>query len=71
MTQIASERDAFVVPLACLEPRRWADQQFGMPRTGSHWARFRSESLKALCDLIARGSGLRSVQKSLCTRSIE
>ena len=58
-TQIANERDALVVPLACLEPRRWADQQFGMPRTGSHWARFRSESLQALRgDLIARGSGL-------------
>ena len=48
-----------MVPLACLEPRRWADQQFGMPRTGSHWARFRSESLQALrAELIARGSGL-------------
>jgi deoxyribodipyrimidine photo-lyase len=58
-TQIANERDALVVPLACLEPRRWADQQFGMPRTGSHWARFRSESLQALrAELIARGSGL-------------
>ena len=58
-TQIANERDALVVPLACLEPRRWADQQFGMPRTGSHWARFRSESLQALrADLLARGSGL-------------
>ena len=30
-----------------------------MPRTGSHWARFRSESLQALRgDLIASGSGL-------------
>ena len=58
-TQIANERDALVVPLACLEPRRWADQQFGMPRTGPHWARFRSESLQALrAELIARGSGL-------------
>ena len=58
-TQIANERDALVVPLACLEPRRWADQQFGMPRTGLHWARFRSESLQALrAELIARGSGL-------------
>ena len=46
-TQIANERDALMVPIACLEPRRWADQQFGMPRTGSHWARFRSESLQA------------------------
>ena len=58
-TQIAKERDALLVPLACLEPRRWADQHFGMPRTGSHWARFRSESLLALRrDLVARGSGL-------------
>ena len=35
-TQIADERDALVVPLACLEPAM-ADQQFGMPtpvRTG-------------------------------------
>ena len=31
-TQIANERAALVVPLACLEPRRWADQQFGMRR---------------------------------------
>ncbi len=58
-TQIANERKALVVPLACLEPRRWADQQFGMPRTGSHWARFRSESLQAVKrDLVAQGSGL-------------
>ncbi len=58
-TQIANERKALVVPLACLEPRRWADQQFGMPRTGSHWARFRSESLQAVKrDLVAHGSGL-------------
>ncbi|MDC3058079.1 DASH family cryptochrome [Litorivicinus sp.] len=57
--QIANERDALVVPLACLEPRRWADQQFGMSRTGSHWVRFRSESLQGLRrDLVALGSGL-------------
>ena len=58
-TQIANEHKALVVPLACLEPRRWADQQFGMPRTGSQWARFRSESLQAVKrDLVAQGSGL-------------
>jgi deoxyribodipyrimidine photo-lyase len=57
--KIASERGAYVVPLACLEPRRWAGQQFGMPRVGMHWARFRSESLSSLRDdLISLGSDL-------------
>jgi deoxyribodipyrimidine photo-lyase len=55
--KIASERSAFLVPLACLEPRRWAGQQFGVPRTGVHWARFRSESLQSLRDALM---GLRS-----------
>ena len=57
--KIASERGAHLVPLACLEPRRWADQQFGMPRCGLHWARFRSESLQSLRgDLVSLGSNL-------------
>jgi deoxyribodipyrimidine photo-lyase len=57
--KIARERNAYLIPLACLEPRRWRNQQFGMPRIGVHWARFRSESLQSLrSDLIARGSGL-------------
>lgn len=37
-----------MVALACLEPRRWADQQFGLPRIGPHWMRFRAQSLRAL-----------------------
>ena len=58
-TKIAKERGVYFVPLACLEPRRWADQQFGMPRIGKHWARFRSESLRALRDdLLTHGSDL-------------
>ena len=46
--QIAQTRGAQVLALACLEPRRWADQQFGLSRVGSHWMRFRAESLRAL-----------------------
>ena len=47
------------MPLACLEPRRWSHQQIGKPRNGLHWARFRSESLRALrSELVARGNGL-------------
>ena len=58
-TTLAFERGASVIPLACLEPRRWSHQQFGMPRNGLHWARFRSESLRALrSELVARGNGL-------------
>lgn len=58
-TTLALERGASVIPLACLEPRRWSHQQFGMPRNGLHWARFRSESLRALrSELVARGNGL-------------
>ena len=56
---LAKSIGAQLVPLACLEPRRWADQQFGLPRVGEHWARFRAESLQSLRnDLSARGCGL-------------
>ena len=56
---LAKSIGARLVPLACLEPRRWADQQFGLPRVGEHWARFRAESLQSLRnDLSARGCGL-------------
>ncbi len=41
----AQTEGASVIPLACLEPRRWLDQQFGLPRVGAHWTRFRVESL--------------------------
>ncbi|MDG2176340.1 MAG: deoxyribodipyrimidine photo-lyase [Gammaproteobacteria bacterium] len=30
----AMQRGAALIPLVCLEPRRWADQQFGLPRIG-------------------------------------
>ena len=57
--QIAQSRGAQVLALACLEPRRWADQQFGLSRVGSHWMRFRAESLRALRqELEASGGGL-------------
>ena len=56
---LAQKAGATVIPLACLEPRRWADQQYGLPRTGVHWSRFRTESLGELRrDLDALGVGL-------------
>ncbi len=56
---LAKSIGAQLVPLACLEPRRWANQQFGLPRVGEHWARFRAESLQSLRDdLSAQGCGL-------------
>lgn len=56
---IAKSADAVLVPLVCLEPRRWADQQFGLARAGEHWCRFRAESIRALRDaLIEMGSDL-------------
>jgi deoxyribodipyrimidine photo-lyase len=55
----AMQRGAALIPLVCLEPRRWADQQFGLPRIGPHWTRFRVESVQALqADLEARGGSL-------------
>ena len=55
----ALQRGASLVPVVCLEPRRWADQQFGLPRIGPHWTRFRVESVRALeADLEARGGSL-------------
>ena len=58
-SRLAKSIGATLVPLACLEPRRWASQQFGLPRVGEHWARFRAESLQSLRnDLSGRGCGL-------------
>lgn len=55
----AREMSAIVIPLACLEPRRWQNQQFGLPRVGDHWCRFRTESLLALGEALAtQGSAL-------------
>lgn len=55
----AQRFDAQVVPLACLEPRRWLDQQFGLPRVGPAWMRFRVESLLDLkAALNTQGSDL-------------
>lgn len=57
--QQAKQRNAALLCLVCLEPRRWADQQFGLPRIGPHWTRFRAESVRALeADLHARGGHL-------------
>lgn len=58
-SKMAKSGGAQLVPLACLEPRRWADKQFGLPRVGEHWARFRTECLQSLRnDLSTRGCGL-------------
>jgi len=46
--ELARATGAGLVPLVCLEPRRWADQQFGLSRIGSHWARFRIQALLEL-----------------------
>lgn len=43
--QIAQSKESKLVALACLEPRRWAGKQFGLPRIGDHWARFRAQSI--------------------------
>ncbi len=56
---LAKSKGAIMVPLACLEPRRWAGNQYGLPRIGMHWSKFRAESLRSLrYDLIRAGSGL-------------
>jgi len=44
----ARRAQATVVALACLEPRRWTDSQFGLARSGRDWRRFRAESVLAL-----------------------
>jgi deoxyribodipyrimidine photo-lyase len=44
----ARRAQATVVALACLEPRRWTDSQFGLARSGRDWRRFRAESLLVL-----------------------
>jgi len=55
----AKKRGAALLPLVCLEPRRWAAQQFGLPRIGPHWARFRVESVRNLkTELEARAGTL-------------
>lgn len=55
----AKHMQALVIPLVCLEPRRWADQQYGLPRIGSHWSRFRADALGELKEALeAVGSTL-------------
>lgn len=55
----AKRKRASVVALACLEPRRWQQAQFGLARSGPEWRRFRAESLMALrASLEATGGGL-------------
>ena len=46
--QLAHTQGAALIPLICLEPRRWADHQFGLPRIGRHWTRFRVEAVASL-----------------------
>jgi deoxyribodipyrimidine photo-lyase len=55
----AKQTQSLMIPLVCLEPRRWADQQYGLPRIGSHWSRFRVDALRELkAELEALGSAL-------------
>lgn len=55
----AKRTGAIMIALACLEPRRWHQSQFGLPRTGPHWRRFRAESLIELRQrLESKGGGL-------------
>ena len=46
--ELALAADARLCALALLEPRRWTAHQWGMPRTGLAWQRFR---LEGLCEL--------------------
>ena len=48
----ARRQQAVLITLACLEPRRWVDQQYGLDRIGCHWARFRAQSLVDLRRLL-------------------
>ena len=50
----AKPRSATVLALACLEPRRWKDEQFGCSRSGAQWRRFRAASLVALRESLER-----------------
>ncbi|MBT3706732.1 MAG: hypothetical protein HOG18_07685, partial [Proteobacteria bacterium] len=50
----AKTRSATVLALACLEPRRWKDEQFGCSRSGAQWRRFRAASLVALRESLER-----------------
>ena len=50
----AKTRSAIVLALACLEPRRWKDEPFGLSRSGPQWRRFRAESLVALRESFER-----------------
>ena len=55
----AEQMGVLLIPLACLEPCRWAGQQFGLVRVGKAWSRFRIESLVDLkSELELRGSAL-------------
>ena len=55
----AEQMGMLLIPLACLEPCRWAGQQFGLVRAGKDWSRFRIESLVDLkSELELQGSAL-------------
>ena len=53
----AGQQQAVLISLACLEPRRWANQQYGLDRIGRHWARFRGQSLIDLRRLLKTYGG--------------
>ncbi len=53
----AGRQQISLISLACLEPRRWVDQQYGLARIGSHWARFRVQSLVDLRRLLETHAG--------------
>ena len=66
---LAKSIGAQLVPLACLEPRRWADQQFGLPRGGSIGLVFAQRVFSPYVTISPRedvGSG--SVPKNQCVR---
>ena len=56
---LSTETNSALIPLAILEPRKWKDTQFGIPRSGLHWQRVRANSWINLGrNLRALGSGL-------------
>tara|TARA_B110000879_G_scaffold102365_1_gene138365 strand:+ start:3444 stop:4745 length:1302 start_codon:yes stop_codon:yes gene_type:complete len=62
----AQRLQALLIPLTCLQPNRWAAEQFGFARAGPAWQRFRMESLLALkADLEQQGSTLWTAEETL------
>ncbi|MEE2903782.1 MAG: DASH family cryptochrome [Myxococcota bacterium] len=63
---LATKKNAYLIPLAVAEKHKWEGTQFNIPRSGPHWKRVRANSwLQLRAILRSRGSGLWMLQGTI------